>query len=129
MKPWDELPVALKESNRRFADGISAKLEASGCVLVPAPLADPADPGFAFTEKEVEEMAIQEHDRWMRDLERDGWGPTDGPKDAERKLHPKLVPWEQLTEDDRDRDRDPVREIPVMLARAGFRLVRARDQS
>jgi nucleoside-diphosphate-sugar epimerase len=127
LSPWDELPAALKDSNRRFADGISAKLAAAGCVLVPAPLADPEDPGFTFTEDEVEEMAVQEHDRWWRDLERDGWTATDGPKDPERKLHPLLVPWQELSEDDRDRDRDPVREIPAMLARAGFRLVRVQQ--
>ena len=123
--PWDRLPAALKESNRRFADGISAKLAGAGCVVVPAPLADPADPGFAFTDDEVEQMAVQEHDRWVADLRRDGWRPTDGPKDPERRLHPLLVTWEELSEDDRDRDRDPVREIPAMLARAGFRIVRS----
>ena len=125
--PWDELHEALKESNRRFADGISAKLAATGCVIVPAPLDDPREPSFAFTDAEVEELAIAEHDRWVADLRRDGWRPTTGPKDAERKLHPLLVPWDQLSEDDKDRDRDPVREIPAMVARLGYRIVRASD--
>jgi hypothetical protein len=124
LRPWDDLPAALKDSNRRFADGISAKLAATGCVLVPAPLADPANPGFAFTDAEVEELAIAEHDRWAADLVRDGWKPTTGAKDPERRLHPLLVSWDELNEDDKDRDRDPVREIPAMLARAGFRIVR-----
>lgn len=124
LRPWDELPAALKESNRRFADGISAKLAATGCVLVPAPLAEPENPGFAFTEEEVEELAVGEHDRWVADLIRDGWKPTAGAKDPERKLHPLLVGWDELSKDDKDRDRDPVREIPAMLARAGFRIVR-----
>jgi hypothetical protein len=125
--PWDELAPALKESNRRFADGISAKLTAAGCILVPDPLADHADPGFAFTDDEVEDLAIQEHERWMRDLERDGWKPTTGPKDEDRLLHPLLVPWSRLSEDEKDHDRDPVREIPAIIARAGFRVVRQAD--
>jgi voltage-gated potassium channel Kch len=124
LKPWDELPRALKESNRRFADGISAKLEAAGCVLVPAPLADPERPGFAFDPAEVEELAIGEHDRWVADLLRDGWRPTTGAKDPERRLHPLLVGWDELSEAERDLDREPVREIPAMLARAGFRIAR-----
>ena len=124
MRTWEEIPESLRESNRRFADGISRKLDDSGCILVPAPLADPERPGFAFSDEEVEPLAIQEHDRWVADLRRDGWQPTTGPKDPERKLHPLLVPWEELSEDDKDRDRDPVREIPAMLAHAGFRILR-----
>ena len=124
MRPWEEIPESLRESNRRFADGISKKLAASGCIVVPAPLADPERPGFAFTDEELEPLAIGEHDRWVADLRRDGWQPTTGSKDPERKLHPLLVPWEDLSEDDKDRDRDPVREIPAMLAHAGFRIVR-----
>ena len=121
LRSWDELPESLKDSNRRFADGIGAKLTATGCVIVPA---QPGDPLFAFTGDEVEELAIGEHDRWVADLRRDGWKPTSGPKDAERRLHPLLVAWDELSEDDKDRDRDPVREIPAMLARAGYRIVR-----
>ena len=124
MRPWDVIPESLRDSNRRFADGISKKLTAAGCIVVPAPLVDPDRPGFAFTEDEVEELAKQEHDRWCEDLKRDGWKPTTGRKDAIHKLHPLLVEWDELSEDDRDRDRDPVREIPAMLARAGFRIVR-----
>ena len=127
-RPWEELEPSLKESNRRFADGISTKLHEARCILVPAPLAAPEDPGFAFTDDEVEALAIKEHDRWVADLLRDGWRPTTGPKDPKRKLHPMLVPWEQLSEDQRDRDRDPVREVPGMLAQAGFRLVRVEEE-
>ena len=124
LRPWSELPASLKESNRRFADGISKKLQDANCILVPAPLVDPRDPGFAFTDAEVEPLAKKEHDRWMADLIRDGWRYHEGPKDPERKLHPLLVPWEQLSEDDKNRDRDPVREVPAMLAEAGFRIIR-----
>jgi voltage-gated potassium channel Kch len=123
MRPWPELEESLKESNRRFADNIGGKLEAAGCTLVPAPLADPDAPKFAFTDAEVEELARAEHDRWWHDLVRDGW--TFGPeKDPERKRHPKLVPWSELTEEDRDKDREPVRALPHMLARVGFEIQR-----
>jgi hypothetical protein len=122
--PWDELPEPLKESNRRFADGIGPKLEAAGCAIVPAPLGTAEANGFAFSEEEVEELARVEHDRWAQDLIRDGWKPTAGPKDPDARLHPLLVPWEQLPEAERDKDREPVRELPAMLARAGFRLYR-----
>jgi hypothetical protein len=123
MVPWTDLSESLKESNRRFADSAGAKLEAAGCQLIPAPLVDVMAPGFAFTETEIESLARGEHDRWCHDLELEGWrrGTT---KDSHAKLHPKLVPWEDLTEEDRDKDREPVRMLPQMLARAGFEIQR-----
>jgi hypothetical protein len=125
MVPWDELPEELKESNRAFADGIGAKLEATHVALVPAALTDARAPEFAFTDTEVEELAKQEHERWNRYKAARGWKPTTGVQDDERKLDPLLVPWEQLPERERDKDRDPIRELPAMLAAAGFRLYRA----
>jgi hypothetical protein len=76
--------------------------------------------------EELEALARGEHDRWMRDLVRDGWRPTDGPKDPDRKLHPLLVPWDELDEVEREKDRAPMRELPVTLARAGLEIRRMR---
>lgn len=128
MAAWSELEPALKESNRRFADSVGEKLELAGCAIAPAPLVDPANPGFAFTEAEVEELARSEHDRWCRDLEADGW-KFGRVKDPVGKRHPKLLAWEELTEEDRDKDREPVALLPNMLARAGFQIERAAPPS
>jgi hypothetical protein len=124
MVPWDELEESLRESNRRFAESIGTKLEQAGLMVVPAPLASaPAEPILAGDE--VEELAIAEHERWRGDLREEGWQPTSGPKDARRKLHPALVPWGDLSEEDRDKDREPIRALPEMLTQAGFELRRA----
>jgi hypothetical protein len=121
--PWDRLGEGLKESNRLFADGIGEKLANAGYALVPAPLADPDDV-VTFSEAEIEELARGEHERWSSDLRREGWrrGET---SDPERRLHPSLVPWAELSEDERDKDREPVRALPRMLALVGFELQRA----
>jgi hypothetical protein len=123
MVPWDQLDEQWKDANRAFADGIGAQLEAAGCSLVPAPLIDPQGALFAFTSEEVEALARSEHDRWVADKVRNGWryGPV---RDDARKIHPLIVGWEQLDETERDKDREPVREIPEMLARAGFEIIR-----
>jgi voltage-gated potassium channel Kch len=121
--PWHLLPETLKESNRLFADSFGQKLTEAGCTLVPAPLPDTEQADFAFPEELVEQLARGEHDRWWNDLVRNGWRLGEV-KDAERKLHPKLVPWEELDEDDRDKDREPVRDLPRMLARAGLAVAR-----
>jgi hypothetical protein len=126
MVSWDALPEDLKNANRRFADGIGAKLKATGCALVPAPLTAAGD-GFAFSDAEVEELAQLEHDRWVRDKARDGY--RHGPKrDDTRRIHPLMVPWEELSEDEREKDRNPMRELPQLLARVGLEIQRGPDR-
>jgi hypothetical protein len=126
MVGWEALDEDWKEVNRAFADGIGDQLAAAGCILVPAPLIDPHGPLFTFTGPEVEALARSEHDRWVADKARNGWryGPV---RDDAAKIHPLMVSWEELDEVERDKDREPVREVPEMLARAGFEIVRLSD--
>lgn len=125
-RPWEGLPESLKESNRRFADGVGPKLQAVGCVAVPTPLVNLNEPSNRFTADEVELLAKMEHDRWMSDLVRDGWvhGPPPKSPDSTPPTHPLLVGWEDLSEADREKDRVAVRDLPQMLASAGFELHR-----
>ncbi len=72
----------------------------------------------------MEQLAEAAHKVWMDGKLRDGWqyGPvTDKPK----KLHNCLVPYSQLSETDKESDRDMVRGIPKILAAAGYRMVKA----
>jgi TrkA family protein/RyR domain-containing protein len=121
--PWAQLPEEFKDANRAFADGVGDKLAAAGCALLPAPLIDPRGRLFEFTDDEVERLAELEHERWMADKLRAGWryGPV---RDDARKVHDCLVEWAQLPEEEADKDRQPVRELPLMLAYAGFEIVR-----
>jgi hypothetical protein len=120
---WDALPETLRHSNRDQARDIGRKLAAVGCELVPSADRHPP-PAVEFTKPEIEYLARLEHDRWRGERQGDGWrsGPA---RDAERKLSPYLVPWESLTEDVRDLDRDTVRGLPGLLAVAGFTVRRA----
>lgn len=120
---YDELDEYKKEQNRRSVRDIPAKLERVGCVRVPARDADPG--GFAFTNAEVEILAREEHDRWMRDLG-PGWQHGEHTYKA-RRIHDAYLPWEQLPEAQKDKDRDLVREIPAILARAGYGIARNRS--
>jgi TrkA-N domain len=110
--PWDELPPRLRTENRRFVDGIPAKLELADCTVIPSPLADPGNGRFQFAPEMVERLARMEHERWMRS------------QSTRRASQPALfLPWEELPADQKEKDRNPVREIPAMLARAGFEVV------
>jgi hypothetical protein len=127
MRPWEELEESMREDNRKFADGIGEKLATTGCILVPMSLRDPDEPPFAFTDEEVESLARQEHDRWVRAKLDDRWR-FGSPRNDALKLHDQLVAWAELDERNRDRDRDPVRQLPEMLELAGFRIERGKPE-
>ncbi len=121
--PWEDLGEHLKESNRQQADDIAAKLRAVGCAAVPNCNWD--EPLFAFTPDEVERLARMEHERWMAAKEKAGWRP--GPTKSETlKTHTCLVPYDDLSEDEREKDRSAVRQIPALLQRIGFGVHRLR---
>jgi voltage-gated potassium channel Kch len=127
LAPWRDLHEDLRDSNRAFAYGIPEKMRAIGCVVVPTTLVELQDSEAIFKPPELEELARLEHDRWMRDRVADGWsyGET---RDDERKLHPSLIPYAELTEAERDKDRDAIRDLPRMLAEAGFEIHRVSDR-
>lgn len=74
--------------------------------------------------KTLERLAEAAHKVWMDGKLRDGWeyGPE---TDKDKKIHCCLVPYDQLSESDKDSDRDMVRGIPEIMAAAGFKMVKA----
>ncbi len=121
MRSWDELPEGQREENRRFADDLHTKLALIGCMIVPMPLPDPDHDTFTFSAEDLDLLSRHEHERWIQTKLDGGWrfGPT---RDDARKLHDQLKPWEELDEANKDKDRNAVREIPSMLALAGFQI-------
>jgi hypothetical protein len=121
-RPWEDLAETFRRSNRNLAFDIGPKLRKVNCAI--ETMADWDAPVFVFDDGEEELLAQLEHDRWSDDRKRDGW--TYGPvRDNLRKHHPDLVPWEQLTDETKEKDRDAVRLIPWLLATyASFSIVR-----
>jgi hypothetical protein len=120
--PWDELSEDLKESNRQQADHISVKLKAIGYGI--APLTDWDAERLQFTAQEVEQMARMEHQRFVEERLHAGWTYARGPKSMEQKTSPDLVPWDELSESTKEKDRSTVRGLPSFLARAGLQAYR-----
>ena len=80
---------------------------------------------FRFSEQELESPAGREHTLWKEERERAGWryGPV---RDAKRKTNPLLVDYSQWTDEaDRERNREFVRRIPLILALADSGIVEA----
>lgn len=117
--PYDELADYKKEENLRTVRDIPAKLAMIGCVMVPGR----ADlPQVALTDDEVETMARDEHDLWMRGLG-PGWRVGEV-TDKAAKTHVAYRPWSELPEDQKDKDRNLVRELPALVHKAGYAVVR-----
>jgi hypothetical protein len=119
--PWDDLPEAYRESNRRQADWFPLYLETVDCGFAPANHTPPRR--VEFTAEEVELLAQMEHERWWSQKRAAGY--VFGPRrsDAEG-THPSMVPWEELSEEEREKDRQAVREVPGRFAEAGFETYR-----
>ena len=112
---FSRLPDTLKYSNLRQAQGMVERLEQVGYTLAPK-----GRPGAVteFPPKTLELMASLEHEAWVNERLSTGW--TLGPKDVERKVSPYLVPYEELTDEIKDYDRDAVRNIPALAERIGM---------
>ncbi|MGZ8565870.1 MAG: NAD-binding protein [Actinomycetota bacterium] len=121
--PWDDLPESLKESNRDQASHIGTKLSAVGRSILP--IRDWDAGKLVFSDVEVQRLSRMEHDRWVEQRRRDGWKL--GAKDTGARTSPYLVPWELLDEAARDLDRRTVRNIPALLARAGYQVIPVPD--
>lgn len=121
MVSWEELSEDLKESNRRQADHIGVKLKEVKCdVLL---LTDWDAELFQFTPEEVETLAKMEHERWMKDLLEQGW--TRGPKkDANKKIHPDLVSWDELPEGEKEKNRNFISSLPKILSAVDLQIYR-----
>jgi hypothetical protein len=121
--PWQRLPDRLKEENRAQAADIGRKLRAIDCVLAPRVAAGGE---HTLTAQEVTRLATMEHDRWLRARLREGWRFAEE-RDNERMLHPAIRRWADLPDSMRTVNADAIRELPAMLADAGFRIVRIRE--
>ncbi|MEW6386503.1 MAG: RyR domain-containing protein [Thermodesulfobacteriota bacterium] len=117
MQLWEKLMEHYKESNRNQAKDTKVKLKAIGYGVIPVGERQPEM--HAFTPAEIETMAIMEHDRFMKERVEAGWRFGDKRNEKE-KTHPCLLPWEELPEVEKDKDRNTVRRIPEFLAEIGF---------
>ena len=125
MRPWNKLDEHYKESNRQQADHIPVKLKAINCDFVPVVGRKPKL--MQFTNKEIEIMARMEHERWNREKFLDGWS-YGKVKDEKKKTHPYLVEWEKLSPKIQEYDRQAVRAIPELLAKAGFEIYSLKEK-
>jgi voltage-gated potassium channel Kch len=119
---WEDLDDEYREACRAQIVDLGRKLSMIGCLLSPR---HAGAPRFAFHPDELEYLAEREHERWSADRRRAGWlWGTE--RDYQARLHPSLVPWKELSEQERDKDREAVLTITPILADAGLMPIRTR---
>ncbi len=121
---WDDLPETLRDSNRHQAAHYAEKLRGIGCDLVN--LDGPSRATFDFQRHELELLARLEHERWVAERHRDGW-TLGAHRDPVARTSPYLVDWDELSDEVRDLDRDAVHQMPELLRRAGYAIIRLPD--
>ena len=71
----------------------------------------------------AEEIAKNVHEVWAEGRMKDGWRHGEKRNDV-GKLHPCLMPYEELTEKEREFDRNTSQETLKMIIKLGFKIVR-----
>lgn len=116
---YDEQPEDFKASCLEQARSYCEKVRLLGYELALAGECDEEDRVRSFNDDEIEFLARVEHDRWVEERTAAGWvyGPE---KDVERKVSPYLVGWEELSDEIREYDRAPMREMIELVELAGL---------
>ncbi|MCB1088667.1 MAG: AAA family ATPase, partial [Verrucomicrobiae bacterium] len=121
-RDYAELSEDKKVANRAAARRIPEQLSLIDYRVVDSK-GDSADAWLdaltARIDNHLERLAISEHLGWNAERRANGWvhGKT---RDDTRKKHPSLVSWSELSETDREKDRENVKTIPRLLKEAGL---------
>jgi hypothetical protein len=110
---WSDLPEHKKRANRHAAAHIDVKLRIANCIACELEAAPP-EVAFPPDQATLESLAQLEHRRWMADKYLAGYSYGEQ-RDEDRMLHPDLISWEELSEADKDKDRDNILQIPELL--------------
>ena len=71
----------------------------------------------------VEEMSRNVHEVWAKSRMEQGWswGPE---RDDKKKTHPDMVPYDELTEEEKDYDRSTSMETIKLILKLGFKITK-----
>lgn len=93
----------------------------SADTYAPNPIATHAVELPATLDSLLEQLAEHVHDVWARQRLKDGWryGPA---RDDRQKTHPGLVSYADLTESEKEYDRETARETLKAIMKLGYRI-------
>lgn len=120
---FEELTSQLKIANIRQARSIPRKLNMIGCEL--ANMSDEREAIRKFSDEEILDLAIFEHEEWCDEKVGTGWTYGEE-KDVKNLITPYLVPWDDLSAEIQQYDIDPVKNIPNLVESIGLKIVRSK---
>jgi|GEM_PF-1960347 len=126
LKPWHAIDEDARQSNRERADHIFYTLGRLGYVVDEARDGTGSTISFDKDKELLEQLARLEHLRWTAER-RLAWWSFGAIRDNALRRHPLLVPFDALEEDEKEKDRQTVRDIPEVLRRAGL-VAKSADQ-
>ena len=123
-RPYEDLEEADKEENRAAARRIPEILALAGLRLERKKDPDQKDGAGIpeHLEHHIERLAEAEHDGWMEHQIRNGWHYNEK-RDDFLKQHPALLPYANLSETDKKKDKNSVRKFPDMVRLAGYQII------
>lgn len=109
MRDWSDVLETYRAANRAVADAAMVKAWDAGWRA--ARKGEKGDTAPTIPEQMMDALARCEHDRWNAERLLSGWRPTAPGEQRNNDLmaHDKLVPWEALSEADRNNDKVQVR--------------------
>jgi class 3 adenylate cyclase len=116
---WEELSEDLREAHRLQVADIPNQFYELG--YQPTAAGDAVPSEIAITLEQFEILSRQGHERWMAERQRQGWtyGST---RDDAHKHDPSLIPWKSLPDDEKQKSRGQIHNIPLLVRKAGFQI-------
>jgi len=120
MPPWSLLPQDKKEDNRSAARHVPVKLRAMGFqfshnggngIDCPPP-----------SEVNMEALASMEHARWSATKRLSGYR-LGHEKSATLRTHPSLIPWKDLSKEEKEKDHIMLKNLPEIISQANLKVI------
>jgi ppGpp synthetase/RelA/SpoT-type nucleotidyltranferase len=116
---WDNLSPALQNSNLSQVAFYETMLKRVNLGIRKADKPKLFDIEKNLTKEDYDFLAMLEHARWNAERLINGWrcGPK---KDISAKINPCITAWDNLDDEIKSYDYEPVKNIPSMLAKIGY---------
>jgi len=131
---WEELTLEYKMSNILSAKSYANKLNKVSCFYDDRELM--LDSATELAAKEIDDLARDEHDRWVMEKKDMGWEYAEydaGDEDKRNEMRSKrkhncLVNYEMLSRNDQEKDIKTIKDMITNINNAGFKVYRISER-